>query len=147
MRKKDKPQVTQRHGDLFYRSSHSFEGVLISVGVVLNPWEHYQVRSSPYCPFQVTPNRWSSNHSGLVLKATTTPLQNSRSTPQARKLPGRTPSRLGAKDPRVTKSMVKKSCGNTNQFGGSVDWALVSQIPKDQQVWVEDLRVLSKKVF
>ena len=33
---KDKSQVTRRHGDLFYRSSHSFDGVLISVGAVLN---------------------------------------------------------------------------------------------------------------
>src|SRR3954467_7247536 len=48
---------------------------------------------------------------GLILKATTTPFQTSRSTPQASKLPGRTPSRLGAKAPRVTKSTVKKSCG------------------------------------
>src|SRR4051794_37407678 len=35
---------------------------------------------------------------------------NFPSTPQARKLPGRTPSHLGEKAPRVTKSTVKKSC-------------------------------------
>ena len=28
--------MTRRHEDFFYQSSHSFEGVLISVGVVLN---------------------------------------------------------------------------------------------------------------
>ena len=35
--RKDKPQVTRRRGDFFDRSSHSFEGVLISIGAVLNP--------------------------------------------------------------------------------------------------------------
>ena len=84
------------------------------------------------------------NHSGLVLKATTTPLQTSPEHTTSKEASGGTSSCLGAQS-KSNKSMGRNVAGNAIWFGQDVDRVLLSQSPKFQQVWVEGLRVLSKK--
>ena len=78
------------------------------------------------------------------MKATTTPLQTSRSTPHTKEASGGTSNRLGAQAPRVTSQRGRNVAGNVIWFGQVVDRVLLSQSPKFQKVWVEGLRVLSK---
>ena len=79
------------------------------------------------------------------MKATTTPLQTSPEHTTSKEASGGTSSHLGAQDPRVTSQWGRNFAGNAIWFGQDVDRVLLSQSPKFQQVWVEGLRVLSKR--
>src|SRR3990170_687591 len=81
---------------------------------------------------------------GVVLKATTTPLQTSPEHTTSKEATGGTSNHLGTQAPRVTSQWGRNVAENAIWFGQDVDRVLLSQSPKFQQVWVEGLRVLSK---
>ena len=79
------------------------------------------------------------------MKVTTTPLQTAPEHTTSKEASGGTSNCLGAQAPRVTSQWGRNVVGNVIWFGQDVDRVLLSQSPKFQQVWVEGLRVLSKR--